>query len=291
MLHIFSSKEWDESLPEAAKNDAIHQLENGSVLYFPQLAFNLKPEEKIFLSPDYADPDAKNISYHAAQQKLWGVRNLTDEQHMQLKSMMHRFSNSAMQLIRAALPSYASQVTLARTSYRPIQVSDRKTSYRKDDKRLHVDAFPSAPNQGNRILRVFCNVNPEGQDRVWRLGEPFKDIAERFVPQIKAPIPGSASLLRLLRITKSYRTDYDHYMLRIHNQMKADESYQQQSPQQEVRFPSGSSWIVQTDHVSHAAMQGQYLFEQTFYLPVNAMLDESRSPLRVLENLLGKRLA
>ncbi len=290
MIHTLSTQQWDEQFSDSTLLDAITRLEGGHVLYFPKLAFTLKPEERIFLTPDYADPHAKNISYNRQLRKLWGVRALSDQQHDQLKKMLDRFASSAEQLVKNILPRYANQLTLARTSFRPLQVSNRKTSYRKDDKRLHVDAFPSAPNQGNRILRVFCNINPEGADRVWRLGEPFETIAERFVNQIKPPIPGSAAALRFLRITKSYRTAYDHYMLRMHDQMKADERYQRDSKQQEVRFPPGSSWIVQTDHVSHAAMQGQYLLEQTFYLPVEAMLDESQAPLRVLEKLLRREL-
>ena len=37
-------------------------------------------------------------------------------------------------------------------------------------------------------------------------------------------------------------------------------------------------------------MAGQYQLEQTFLLPVDAMLDAARSPLRVLERLKGRRL-
>lgn len=188
------------------------------------------------------------------------------------------------------MPHYAKQLIIARTSYRPVEINGRVTSFRKDDKRLHIDAFPSAPNQGKRILRVFCNINPYNEDRVWRVGEPFDKVAERFLPQAGKPIPGSASLLRLLKITKSYRTPYDHYMLQMHNKMKADEDYQKKAGQQEINFPAGSTWIVQTDDVSHAAMRGQYVLEQTFYLPVKAMKDESLSPLRILENMLGEKL-
>jgi hypothetical protein len=137
---------------------------------------------------------------------------------------------------------------------------------------------------------VFCNVNPHGEDRIWRIGEPFAQVAERFVPSISKPIPGTAALLRLLKITKSYRTPYDHYMLQLHDRMKADKHYQQSAAQQEVRFPPGSTWIVQTDHVSHAAMQGQYLLEQTFSLPVHGMQQEQLSPLKVLEGMLGRVL-
>ena len=54
---------------------------------------------------------------------------------------------------------------------------------------------------------------------------------------------------------------------------------------------AGSTWIVQTDSVSHAALSGQSMFEQTFLLPVEGMLDPARSPLRILERLAGRRLA
>lgn len=290
MLQTFMTQQWDQVFSRPDQQQAITSLESGQILYFPTLAFPLPPEEKPFLSSDYADPHAKNISYQAERDKLWGVQHLTDKQHIQLKSMLSRYAAYAQGLMHALLPHYSQQLIMARTSFRPVQVSDRKTSYRKDDKRLHVDAFPSAPNQGKRILRVFSNINPQGEDRVWRVGEPFEKVASQFLPKVKKPLPGTSALLRLLKITKSYRTLYDHYMLHMHNRMKADEQYQQQALQQEIRFPAGSSWIAQTDQVSHAAMQGQYVLEQTFYLPVNAMQDESRAPLRVLERMLNQAL-
>jgi hypothetical protein len=290
ILETFAIKEWKEKPKTSLQKKAIESLEAGHVLFFPHLNFSLSPKEQTFLSPDYADPHAKNISYHAKRHKLWGVQHLTDNQHVELKAMCHRFSEHALLLLKEMLPCYAEHLIIARTSFRPVEIKDRITSYRKDDKRLHVDAFPSNPNQGKRILRVFCNINPNNQDRVWRTGEPFKDVANRFLPQINHPLPGIASLLRLLKITQSHRTMYDHYMLHIHDLMKADVEYQKDAPQQTIGFPSGSTWIAQTDHVSHAAMEGQYVLEQTFYLPVAAMQDEMQSPLRILEQILKKPL-
>ena len=49
-----------------------------------------------------------------------------------------------------------------RTSFRPGAIETRALSPRKDDKRLHVDAFPSSPVQGRRIFRVFTNAHPAG---------------------------------------------------------------------------------------------------------------------------------
>jgi hypothetical protein len=290
MLQTFHYRNWRETFHPEEQREATRQLEAGEVLYFPQLTFTLAPDEKKFLSPHYADPHAKNISYLSDLHQLWGVRNLHDEEHLQLKSMLHRFSSCAFDLIRQLFPAYVKDLIIARTSFRPQQISARKTSYRKDDKRLHVDAFPSAPNQGKRILRVFCNINPHEEDRIWRLGEPFAAVAQRFLPRLKKPLIGTRALLRFAKITKSYRTLYDHYMLQLHNHMKQGEHYQQHAPQQEVRFPPDSTWIVQTDQVSHAAMRGQYALEQTFYLPIDAMEDVTTSPLQVLERLLGRKL-
>lgn len=289
MIETFTTSEWSEIFTPDNQQRALNQLESGHILYFPQLPFTLTENEKVFLTPKFSDPSSKNISYHPERNKLYGVHKLNDELRHRLKTMLHRYVQHSQTLIRNLLPQYQAHLIMGRTSFRPVQISGRQTSYRKDDKRLHVDAFPSSPNQGKRIIRVFCNVNPT-DDRVWRIGEPFEEVAKRFIPSIARPIPGSASLLHLLNITKTKRTPYDHYMLRMHDSMKEDERYQQTVSQQEVRFPPGSSWIVQTDHVSHAAMQGQYLLEQTFYLPIEAMKNPDLSPQRVLEKLLQQPL-
>lgn len=290
MLTNFDARQWDESFSESSQQLAISSLESGNILHFPHLPFLLSAEEKQFLTPAVADPKSKNVGYHPETNKLWGVHHLTDEQRLQLKRMMQRYADHSLKLIQRLLPHYREHLMIGRTSYRPMEVVGRASSYRKDDKRLHVDAFPSSPNQGKRIIRVFCNINPEGRDRIWRIGEPFEAVAKRFLPSIKPPIPGSAALLHLLKITKSYRTRYDHIMLHLHDNMKADMHYQTTAPQETLALAPNTSWIVQTDHVSHAAMQGQYLLEQTFYLPVEGMQNPALSPLRVLERLSGLTL-
>jgi hypothetical protein len=205
--------------------------------------------------------------------------------------MMARFAASTQRLLEQLLPHYAGGLQMARTSFRPLEIAGRSTSWRKDDTRLHVDAFPSSPTQGTRILRVFSNIHPHEHARRWRLGEPFEDMARRFVPAIKPPLPGSSPLLHWLGATKRRRSAYDHYMLRLHDTMKADLGYQASVPQQALALPPGSSWMVFTDQASHAAMAGQYALEQTYHLPVACMHEPARSPLRILEGLLGRPLA
>ena len=104
------------------------------------------------------------------------------------------------------------------------------------------------------------------------------------------PFPGVGTLLALLRVTKRSRKPYDALMLQLHDRMKQDANFQDTSPQERVDLPAGSTWMTFTDQVSHAAMAGQYQFEQTFLVPVSAMIDETRSPLRLLEHATGRRL-
>lgn len=231
----------------------------------------------------------KNISYAPDIGLLKGVRADLPERPL-LVGLMQRFADTTQQFLRQVLPTYAPQLSRARTSFRPVEIAGRPSSYRKDDTRLHVDAFPSRPTGSARILRVFSNINPHRQGRAWRLGEPFPEYARRFAPRIHPPFPGSATLLRLFRITKGYRTLYDHYMLRLHDLGKADVVYQRQAPQMAFDFPAGSTWIVFTDQVLHAAHGGQHLLEQTFHLPVAALAKPERSPLCVLERLTGTTL-
>jgi hypothetical protein len=79
-------------------------------------------------------------------------------------------------------------------------------------------------------------------------------------------------------------------MLQLHNKMKESDSYQHGVKKLEQHFPAGSTWIVMTDQVSHAALGGQYLLEQTFYFPVDAMSHPERSPLKILERYLHTAL-
>jgi len=281
---------WNTVCDEALQKQAIDSLEDGKVLYLPSLPFMLREDERSFLSPDCLDARSKNVSYDPARQTIKGTV-LEGQPRTHLTHMMQRFGEAAMTLVRGLLPHYAPALRQARISYRPAEVDHRQLSATKDDSRLHVDAFPSRPNHGQRLLRVFTNINPAGVARHWRLGEPFEDCARRFLPGISAPLPGTHALLAAVGVTRGRRTLYDHYMLRLHDRMKADDRYQREAPQCPFYFAPGATWVVFSDQALHAAMSGQYLLEQTLQLPVAAMSDPAKAPLRVLERLQGRPLA
>ena len=283
-----SVDQWNQRCPGSLQELALGGLEGGCVLYFPQLGFPLGRDENRLLSPT-AGSKRKNISVDLRNGRLYGS-TLHGEAAESLTTMMLRFAGCACTLISNLFPHFRLDTVLARTSYRPVEVAVRSISWRKDDTRLHVDSFPASPVGGNRILRVFSNINPEERYRTWRIGEPFDRVAERFLPALTMPVWGSGALLRCFRITRSRRSRYDHLMLQLHDSMKADMNYQSSANQILFDFPAGSTWIAFTDQVSHAAIAGQYLLEQTFYLPVACMAEPSKSPLRILEGLTGRKL-
>ena len=264
-------------------------LEQGTVVLFPSLSFAVDASEWDIFSPAILS-SSKNTSYDPSTDKVSGT-SLTGTPRDQLRAVLKRFSDSAASLVDQALPEYRGRVVRRRASFRPAEIEGRQTSWRKDDTRLHLDAFPTSPTRGDRILRVFSNVNPEGRARTWRVGEEAAQVAERYAKVLSLPLPGWNAFLAAARITKSPRTAYDSLMLQLHDLMKQDQAFQRSSPQETVQMPAGATWMTFTDQVGHAAMSGQYQFEQTFLLPVSAMLDETRSPLRVLERLKGRRLA
>lgn len=279
-------REWNPVLQAEVSARCTMALEDGQVLYCPNLDFGLANAELRFLTPAVLGDKAKSLAFDPVSGILKHARSDGGE----IAAMMRRYAETARGLICAALPRYAAALQTGRTSFRPVGIEGRATSLAKDDTLLHVDAFPTSPVADRRILRVFSNANRDGQSRHWRLGQAFADVARRFQPQLRRPLPGAAWAMKATGLTRGYRTEYDHTMLAIHDAMKRAADYQRDAPQSEFNFPPGSTWIVFTDAVSHAALSGQHLFEQTFYLPVSAMLDESKAPLRILEALAARPL-
>lgn len=286
MLHTHEIRDWTGAGTALDGAALTAQLEHGGLLRLPQLAFALEATERALLTPALLAPGKKNVSYDLARDRLAG--DAGDEALRKLThGLVRRYALQSRALIDALFPHYRGKLTDGRASFRPAEIEGRVSSPKKDDTRLHVDAFPATPVQGKRLLRVFSNINPDGRPRHWRTGEPFIDVATRYGRQLTPAAAWQRKLMQALHITKSYRTAYDDLMLRTHDAMKLDPAYQKDVEAEHIHFAAGETWIVFTDSVSHAAHSGQFLVEQTFYLPAHAMLDPEQSPLRILEKLKG----
>jgi hypothetical protein len=201
------------------------------------------------------------------------------------------------------LAPYAAGLQVDFTSFRPIEERDRNLRGRSRNDLIHVDSFPTRPARGRRILRFFTNVHPD-EPRVWQTGQTFEELALRMALDagLASCATGQGGLAARIKravtaatrragIQSPGRSRYDQFMLRFHDYLKANMDFQRDCPKQRQEFPPGSTWIAFTDTVSHAVVSGQYALEQTFFVPVDAMVAPERSPLRILESIAGVSMA
>jgi hypothetical protein len=289
IIHTVDAASWEGPFSEAERRSAITALESGMVVHFPALPFALSEEERALLSPALSDGRAKNISLDPSGK----LKHTTaaGEAYTRLAAMMKRFARSTESLVGALFPDYRGRLERARTSFRPAEIEGRSTSPLHDDTRLHVDAFPTTPMHGRRILRVFSNIHPEGRARLWNVGEPFAAVARRFLPRLREPVPAKAWLLAVFGVTHGVRTPYDDIMLGLHDAAKLDMGYQERCLKSRIAFAPGTTWLCYTDQVMHAVLSGQHALEQTFHLGVEAMAAPDKAPIRVLEAMMRRTLA
>ena len=283
--------ELDRALESASAqlgNSIVDIVEDGGVIYMPRTGFTMTNREHGFLSPAIVrqprvHSGRARIIYLPASQRLLKT-TLEGADRDDLQAMMARFSGWAKDLVLRLLRQYEVGLKEGPATFRPCP--------RSGPQRLHVDSFFFFPTEGQRVLRVLTNIDPDGRPRVWQFGEEaFEPLARRLLPQLRREIPGSGWLLEKLGVTKARRTPYDHLMRQLRNITKVDTDYQTNAPRKVVEFPAGSTWMLFTDNVLHGALKGQYAFEQTFWLDVKTMRDPERSPLRILERLRARKLA
>ncbi len=275
------------------------QLEAGNTLFFPKTPSAFAADDLNFLLGQRQSGAAyhKNIAYRPSQDILTGVAagGGRDRLHRILRS----FSQQTIKLLTRLTPLYAASWQVDYTSFRPLEEAGRKLSLHSRNDLLHVDAFPTRPTNGDRILRFFTNINPS-QPRVWNTTEAFEVLAEKFSAEaqlltlarrasspLRRTLAGAARGLGLRQFSAS---PYDVLMHRFHNFMKENQRFQETCRKDRWEFPPQSSWMVFTDSVSHAVLSGQFALEQTFIVSRGVMQRPERAPVSVLERLTGMTL-
>ena len=287
MEALFEIDSDQEQFDPSLQQQATAALEQARIVYLPRKTFELSTAERSrFMDPAVVDQPRKHagrarIIYEPDIGKL-RCSNLKGREQEELRAMLARYAQWSRDLVLGLFPGYERGLEMGPTTFRPCP--------RTGPQGLHVDSFFFVPTEGRRVLRIFTNVNPEAP-REWQVGrERFEPFAQRLMPQVKAPLPGSGWVLDKCHITKGRRTAYDHTMRQLRNLTKADKGYQKDAPRDRIAFPGNSTWIVFPDGVLHGALTGQFAFEQTFLLDVEAMQEPARSPLRTLERLMGREL-
>lgn len=299
----FSADGWpDATVAESQSTRYARELEAGNILFFPQFPFGFPEADRAFLlsvrqsSAGYH----KNIAYRPRQDRVTGVEKGTPDQD-RLLDVLRRFSRGNVEFVNRLLPVYAQNRKVDYASFRPIQEQGRALSPKARNDLIHVDAFPTRPTNGDRILRVFTNIHPE-QARVWITTDPFDVIGPQYAAAAgldtiadrarkkRGPSPLARFAARNLGLRKLARSHYDEFMLGFHDFLKTNETFQRDCPKYQWEFPPRTTWMCFLDSVPHAVLSGQYALEQTFFIARDSMVTPDKAPARVLERLAGVSL-
>jgi hypothetical protein len=264
----------------------------------------LPPEDCEFLRKVRQTPSRhyKNISYRPGEKQVKGFDRKTAS-HEALLRIFQSYSSRVNTFATQFLRPYAGQFTADYSSFRPIEEDGRPLPVRLRNDLLHVDSFPTRPSMGNRILRIFTNLNPT-RPRVWLTGPPFEQVAiEHAKPAGLLEICQTArtplgrirnwmeQAARDLHLPVAGQSPYDRFMHCLHHYLKANHQFQDSCSKSYWEFPPLSTWMVYTDLVLHAVISGQYALEQTFIVRRQAMALPARAPISVLERICDVPLA
>ena len=288
----------DPQQSDARSRSCCESLESGQILLFPDLPFQLPREDQEFLlAQEWTELRLhKNVSYRPMEDMLKGV-SANAETTERLRRIFGNYSAAVIDFVGKLLKPYAGKCTIDFSSFRPFAEERRGLPLHKRNDLLHVDAFPSRPTHGGRILRVFTNLNRK-EPRVWHTTEPFETLARRYAEE--AGLQRFAEESWVSRTVQDWgaklgfrgmgRTPYDMFMLGFHDYLKENVDFQKECRKIRLEFPPLATWLVLTDGVAHAVMSGQYALEQTFLVPTEALVLPEQAPYRILEKIAGQPL-
>lgn len=276
---------------ERPGSEACRRLEEGKILYFPESPFPLSAGDTDVLLRQRQSNRRwhKNIAYRPVQDRVTGF----DPKHVdaeRLHRVLRMFSRQALEYVAALLPAYSRHWRIDYASFRPLEEKGRPLRLHARNDLIHVDSFPKRPTHGDRILRIFMNINPHA-DRHWITGEPLDVLAREMGEDFVCRFVRSCQPTLWQRVANTLKlpvrpiSPYDRAMRSMHRLMKESESFQRTCRKHHTHFPPGSAWLVFTDSVPHSVVSGQYALEQTVIVPRSAMLLPEKSPAAVLERL------
>ena len=282
------------------REELCRNLEEGNILMLDPTPFSPSETDSAFLREQRQTASAshKNIAYKPHLDKVTGVNKEFAQSEERTRRIIAEYSRGALTTMSRLFPNYAQYWRVDYASFRPVEEQGRDLPIRHRNDLMHIDAFPTRPTHGDRILRLFTNIHPT-RARVWGTADNFQVIAEQYA--VKAGLKDVTGFVSSVRrgflgfgrrvgLKVPDRSPYDDFMLRFHHFLKADDQFQASGQRHTATFPPGASWITFTDQVAHKALSGQYALEQTCIVPFSMMLEPEFAPVTVLERIAGTPL-
>jgi hypothetical protein len=282
---------------EATGTALAERLERSELVYYPVCPFPLPPADdlRFLLAQQLGRGAHKNISFDPAPGRLGGYSRQSAPQVERLRQVLADFSRKTTGWLAEVLPDYTRCWELDRVSLRPQEEATRHLRLTARNDLLHVDAFPTRPTNGRRILRCFVNINPT-EPRIWVTSEPFARLLERYGREVGLPFRTGIgfrrqltdTVVRLFNPNRRPLSIYDAFMQRFHDFLKANDTFQEHCPKRYWTFPPGSAWLAFTDTVSHAVLRGRGALEHSYFVAPEALLMPASSPLASLQRACGR---
>lgn len=298
MITTFDDAAWRAD-PDAVRD----ALEGNRIVWFPTCPVPLPNAATLdFLRRELPSRlKLKNISYHPEAGKVSGIE--ADEATvLRVTDALRAHLNDVSAFLRRVTGDLTDGARIGTCSFRPIEEKGRDLKPHASNELVHVDAGAYGATDGDRILRFFVNVHPD-RDRVWATKGSFQDLLERYGTRsglldeagrlrvsitkgggdrvLSSLIAGLARLNPLATVLDS--SPYDRAMRRLHNYMKDDPEFRADpSGYQELRFPPNTAWMVFTDGVSHASLEGQFALVTTMIVRRERMRWPERAPFNAL---------
>lgn len=281
-------------------------LEQGKIVYFPESPVPFPGEDDLRFLREEIVPHLreKNLSYHPEAGRVLGLARRS-EHARRAHRILKAHAGDVQDFLSQALPGLSRDGRAGTSSFRPFQERGRDLPLRASNERVHFDARAYGATKGDRILRFFMNAHPS-EDRLWISKGVFPDVYRRYGARagiappegrghdlamgrgdrlLSAFLQGLSHLgLPLARLAEN--SPYDRLMRKLHNSMKEDGGFQSDPEGHcELRFPPRSAWMVFTDMVSHACIEGQHAFIDTFLLPLGNCRFPEMAPYFILRGI------
>lgn len=271
------------SIPTPAEE----RLERGDILLFPSAPFPLPSGEHLsfLLQQRFAGFAHKNLCFNPHTHKLSGLHRTEPEQELRLSAILSAFASNVRTYLADSLPRYHRGLVADRVSFRPDEEATRRLRQNARNDLLHVDAFPSRPARGRRILRVFANLNPT-DPHVWATSEPLLRLVTRYGPMARLRRGWfqefGEGMLEFLRPVEQRRSPSDWLMLRLHDHLKANHDFQQRCSRKLWQFPPGAVWLAMTDGCTYAELRGRYVLDHSFFVAPEVLVRPDLAPAQLL---------
>ncbi len=294
---------FDEAAWRANPESVRDALEANRIVYFPACPLPLPPAATLdFLRRELpARLKLKNVSYHPEAGKVSGLE-ADEETTRRVTDTLRSHLDEVQAFLRRVTGDLIEDARVGTCSFQPIEEKGRNLKPHASNELVHVDAGAYGATNGDRILRFFVNVNPV-RDRVWATKGSFEDMIERYGARagllddagrlqvniekrggdrmVSALVAGLSHLNPLATVLDT--SPYDRAMRRLHNYMKDDPEFRSDmTGYEEIRFPPLSAWMVFTDGVSHASLEGQFALVTTMIVRRARMRWPERAPINAL---------